>query len=140
MRAVIHALGIALGLSAMAAAACGYCVEDKIAAVYDHDVVTRALGRKHYVAFFAINGTLTPGDGARRAIEVIVESARGVDKGSAKLSTDSASLALAFDPQRTSLSAVQKAIEQKLVNKNLSLQPLRIIEQHGQMKVIDENR
>jgi hypothetical protein len=140
VRAVFHAIGLALGFNVTIAGACGYCMEDRIAAVYDHAVVIQALDRGHHVAFFAIAGTLAPGDGTRRAIETAVESVNGVDNGSAKVSVESASLAVAFNPQRTTLTAVRTAINQKLAARHLSLQPLRAIEQRGQMKEVDQIR
>src|SRR3982750_1452609 len=60
MRAAVFSLLLAAG----PAAACGYCVEDKIAATYDHAVVTQAFARKHQVAFFHVDGTAS-----RRALE-----------------------------------------------------------------------
>ncbi|MBI3547347.1 MAG: hypothetical protein HY081_12265 [Gammaproteobacteria bacterium] len=126
-----------LSLHVTGVAACGYCVEDKIAAVYDFAIVTQALDRQHHVAFFAIAGNLAPSDGARRALEIVAESATGVDKGSVKVSIESATLALAFDPKRWALTDVQQALAQKLAAKKLALQPLRIIDQSRQMKVID---
>ena len=45
VRGVLGAAGILLVLQGTAGA-CGICVEDKIAAVYDHAIVTQALGRK----------------------------------------------------------------------------------------------
>jgi len=137
VRAVFHAIGLVFGLNVTMAGACGYCMEDRIAAVYDHSVVTQALDRRHHVAFFAIAGTFAPVDGTQRAIETIAESVNGVDKGSAKVSVESSSLAVAFDPQRTTLTLVRTAINQKLSEKKLSLQPLRAIEQRGQMRVVD---
>ena len=47
MRAAFLVLAIAWG----SAQACGYCVEDKIAAVYDHASISRARAAKHQVAF-----------------------------------------------------------------------------------------
>ena len=61
--AVLTALLAVVG----AAEACGVCVEDKMAAVYDHTVVTRALNQKHYVAFFHVDGNLVAGEAERWA-------------------------------------------------------------------------
>ena len=135
VRAILGAAGLLLALQGPAAA-CGYCVEDKMATVYDHAIVTQALGRKHHVAFFAIDGALTPGDGARRAIEALAESAHGVHKGSARVSVESASLSVAFDPQRVPFVVLHKALEQKLAAKKLSLMPLRVMDQPAKMKTV----
>ncbi len=130
---MLHTALIAL-LSAVAtgALACGYCVEDKMAAVYDHAAVTRALGQKHHVAFFHIDGLLVPGDATKRTVEAIAESSPGADKGSARVSVESASLAIAFDPRLTPLAALQKDIERRLATKKLSLMLLQVMDRPAQ--------
>lgn len=134
------AAALLLALHGTAALACGHCVEDKIAAVYDHAVITHALGRQHHVAFFAIDGPLAPGDGARRKLETLAESAVSVDKGSARVSTESAALAVAFDPQRTPFAAVQQALERKFSMRKLTLQPLRIMVRPARMRAVDSDK
>ena len=111
-----------------AALACGYCVEDKIASVYDHALVTQSLAQKHHVAFFHVDGPLAPGEGSRRLLEAAAASAPGVDKGSARVSVASASLAVAFDPQRAPLATLQKEIERRLAAKKLSLMLLQVMD------------
>lgn len=128
--------GLLLALQAPAAMACGHCVEDKIAAVYDHASVTRAVGSSHQVAFFHIDGALTPGGATRRRLEAIAESVEGVDRGSVRISLESASLAVAFDPRHTSLAAVHKALEKKLAAKRLSLVLMRVMDRPAELKTV----
>jgi hypothetical protein len=111
-----------------AALACGACVEDKMAAVYDHAVVTRALGQKHHVAFFHVEGRLVPGGATKRALESIAESTPGVDKGSARASLELVTLSVAFDPQRSTIVGLQKDIERRLASKKLSLMLLQVMD------------
>ena len=117
-------LGLLLAAAASTGIACGVCVEDKIAAVYDHAVIGRALEAKQVVVFFAIDGKLIPGN--RRAIDAIARSAPGVDPASVRVSIDLASLALAFDARRTSLAAVQNALDRKLSPMGLSLLAMQV--------------
>jgi hypothetical protein len=84
------------------AAACGYCVEDKIAATYDHAVVTRALE-----------------DAA---------SMPGVDKASVRISPDLLTLSLAFDPRHVLLAAIVERLDRRLSTRQLSVLLLRIME------------
>lgn len=119
---------LVLACSAPAALACGYCVEDKMAAAYDHAVVKRALAQKHHVAFFHIEGTLAPGDGTKRALEALADSVTGVDKGSARVSVESAAIALAFDPLRSPVAALQIALERKLASRKVSLMLLQVMD------------
>jgi len=131
-RAAIAVLGLAIALPALA---CGYCVEDKIAAVYDHAVVAQALGRKHHVAFFAIDGAVAPADGARAA-RAAAESAYGVDRGSARVSAEAASLSVAFDPLRVPFAALEKQLQSKLAPRGLSLLILRVMERPAELKSV----
>lgn len=100
------------------ALACGYCVEDKIAAVYDHAAVTRAAAQKHTVVYFAIDGAI--GDSAS-FLKSTVERMKGVEKGSARVSVEAAALALTFDPRRTPLPALQSGLEKALKPRGLGL-------------------
>lgn len=129
-------LATALAARAAAAFACGYCLEDKIASVYDHALVVRSVGRGHPVAFYHLEGTLEPGEAARRAIVAAAESVPGIDKGSVRFAPDTLTLAFAFDPRRSSLAAAQNALDRKLAARRLSLFPMRVIERPAELKEI----
>lgn len=118
----------ALLLAADAALACGVCVEDKMAAVYDHAVIGKALDRKHHVAFFHVDGNLPAGAATRQALERAAESSPAADRGSVRVSVESAALAVAFDPRRTPVVALQKDIERRLAAKNASLMLMQVLE------------
>ncbi len=125
----VHAALLAALLACVSTSfACGYCVEDKMASVYDHAVVTRALGQQHHIAFFHVDGRLAMGDAGKRALIQVVESAPGADRGSARVSVESASLSVAFDPKRTPVVALQKDIERKLAGKGLTLMLLQVMD------------
>jgi len=121
---------------APSALACGYCIEDKIAAVYDHAVATRAISQKHQVVFFAVEGSIPPGEGSRRALEAIVESVAGVDKGSARVSVESASLSAAFDPARMPFAGMEHSLSRKLAAKGLSVGILRVMDSPAELKAV----
>jgi hypothetical protein len=133
-RAALAAAGLLLAFQAPLVVACGYCVEDKIAAVYDHAAVIRAMASRHQVAFFHIDGPLTPGDAGRRALAASVDSVARVDRGSARVSLDSAALAVSFDPRRASLGVLQRSIESKLRPQKLSLVLLRVMDRPAELK------
>ena len=137
MRAVPGVTGLALALHATTAVAtCGICAQDRIAAVYDHGSIVQALDRKHYVAFFAIDGTLAPR--ARHVIEVLAESTFAVDKGSARVSVKAAALSLAFDPQRVAFAAVQRILDRKLAAIRLSQLPMRIMDELSKLNRVGQ--
>lgn len=123
LRAALIAI---LACSADAAIACGVCVEDKMAAVYDHAVVTRALGQKHHIAFFHIDGPLVAGNATRQTLVKAAEAA--ADRDSARVSVESASLAVAFDPRRTSVARLQKELDRRLAGIKLSLVLMQVLE------------
>jgi hypothetical protein len=125
MRAIVAAALFAYSLQVLA---CGYCVEDKMAAVYDHAIVTRALAQKHQVAFFHIEGELAPWPATKRALEGLANDLPGADRGSARVSPESAALSVAFNPQRVSAAALQAALERKLAAGRKTLMLLQVMD------------
>lgn len=97
---------------------CGYCVEDKIAAVYDHAAVTQARAQKRTTVYFAIDGTIRD---SASTLKAMAERTRGVEKGSARVSLEAHALAVTFDPRRTALAALQSALEKTLGPRGLEL-------------------
>ena len=111
-----------------AAQACGVCVEDKMAAVYDHAVVGAALAREHHVAFFHVDGPLVAGEPNRKALLKAAQASPAADRDSVRVSMESASLAVAFDPRRTPLVALQKDLERRVGPMKLSLMLMQVLE------------
>ena len=108
------------------AIACGVCVEDKIAAVYDHAAVQQAVAAKRTVVFFHIDGKLVVNERSKRAISDIARSTPGVDASSVRVSCELASMALAFDGRRTNLVKVQASLEKRLSSQGLSLLAMQV--------------
>ncbi len=133
MRALV--LSILLGASS-AAPACGYCVEDKVASVYDHALIGKALARRHHVVFFHIEGTVPQGDKGKKLLEGYAYSVPAVERGSVRVSPETLTLAVAFDPARTSLADVQARMEKKLASRGLALMALRIIDAPADLKLV----
>jgi hypothetical protein len=125
-----------LSAAASTAYACGVCVEDKVAAVYDHAAVTRALEAKSTVVFFAIEGAIPSGAAALRKIAALAASAPGVDQDSVRISREAASLAVAFDPRRGNLAAVLEVLDQRLAPMRLSLLAMRVMESPGDLAAL----
>jgi hypothetical protein len=119
-------LAVLLAASAAAAQACGYCVEDTVAAVYDYGLHQRTLALKHEIVFFAWDGPVNRDDAARRNITQAVESVPGVDRGSVRVSMEPAALALAFDPRKSSAAAIQTALTQRLGQLKLGIRHLQL--------------
>src|SRR4051794_41561777 len=90
------ALALAAAFAAVPAAACGLCVEDRVAAVYDQAVVDRAASHGQRVAFFAVEGEAATVTHVRAVIAKALE--RAAIAGTARVSLESATAAIAFDP------------------------------------------
>jgi hypothetical protein len=128
----IALLTAALLLPAAQAAACGYCVEDKIAATYDHAVITTALSRGHQVVFFHVEGAPLE----RQALERAVSTVRGVDAGSVRISPDALTVSLAFDPRRLPMAQLQARLDRGLAARKASLLPLRVMDRPADLKTV----
>ena len=102
-----------LALAAPAALACGVCIEDKVAAAYDHAVVTRAVDRGWVVVFAEVKGA---GDAAAAARRL-----GGVDASSVRVSQQPGSLSFALDPRRRSPREALAAIERAAAPLRLEL-------------------
>ncbi len=126
-------LATALTLCALPGWTCGFCVEDKVAAVYDHAVVTAAIARRHQVAFFGIEGRLAGNAAEARGLERIAAGVHGVDDGSARVNTESASLSVAFDPASVSYAVLHRYLQRRFSPRGLVLLPLRIMEKSAEL-------
>jgi len=116
------------------ATACGVCAEDKIAAVYDHAAISRALDAGRTVAFFGFDGA--PPQATRAKIEKSAASIAGVDPAAVRASLAPGALAVAFDPKRVRLSDVQRALEARLAPLGLSLYPLHLMDRPGDLTAV----
>jgi hypothetical protein len=73
--------------------ACGACVEDKVAATYDHTVIKTAIAKHQQVVFVSIDGPVPPAEMGKR-ITAAASKVRGVQAGT--LRTSIAPLAFSF--------------------------------------------
>jgi hypothetical protein len=106
--------------------ACGVCVEDKIAATYDHAVVTRAGAQRHLVVFGEIIGVVN----MKALTEKIAPAAarvRGIDRGTVRTSAAPPAFSFALDPAaRTPESAVAD-LQRQLRTRGATLNVLRVV-------------
>jgi hypothetical protein len=109
------------------AAACGICIDDKIASCYDHAVVTSAKAKGHAVAFFAIKGDIVRSRETRAAVLAAIASVPGVERATGRVSLENAALSFAFDPARTTPEAARQELERRLGVKRIGVAHLRTI-------------
>jgi hypothetical protein len=120
MKAVLALVFTAGMLAASLARGCEVCVEDRMAATYDHEVFTRALNRGHQVVFTDITSrALTRTEW--HLLAWTVQSVRGVMKGSVRISKSPMALSFEIDPKATAAAA---AITE--INRRMGKQPIRV--------------
>ena len=99
------------------ALACGVCIEDKVAATYDHALVQRALAQHRIVVFAEPRSAV---DAARlKAMAAAAARAPGVDASTVKTSAAPQSVSFVLDPSRANAKATVE---------NLRLNLLKVID------------
>lgn len=94
-----------------AALACGACVEDKVAATYDHAVISQAKAKHQQVLFVALDGP-----NAERAAQRITAAAakvRGVETKTLRMSASPAAFSIAAarsEPPERAVAAFRDAL------------------------------
>ena len=126
---VAYILASLLLLTTSSVIACGHCIEDKVAAVYDHVIVAKAVREKHVVAFFGIEGPLVVNTVSKQEIQKIMGSIPGVDPNTSRISLETGSISIAFNPTLLSYPTLLDDLDKKLKPKKLSVFPLKVISQ-----------
>ena len=119
-------MSVALALITAPAFACGYCVEDKVAAAYDHSVVARALGQHHEVLFLSLEFARPVTADAATSIRNSAEGIVGVDRGTVRVAVESGALSLAYDPRRAAVGDILKKLDRDLARLGMSFALLRV--------------
>ena len=125
-RAGMAAAALVLATLAAPAFGCGFCIEDKVAAVYDHAAVEGALQRHRHVAFLALEGPVPDAAAARREIGKALATAAGVEAKSLRLSIESSSMSVTYDPKRITPDDLVAALNRGLRASNLSVTILQV--------------
>ena len=95
----------ALGAVAPPSAACGVCVEDKVAATYDHAVIERAAANRQQVVFVAVDGPVDDGALGRKITKANV---KGVIAGTVRVSAAPAAFSFVLDAREDPARAVAR--------------------------------
>jgi hypothetical protein len=103
--------------------ACGHCVEDRVAMVYDHGVVAAARDGNRRMAFYGIEGASARLAQAPGAVARALAPVRGVDAKSLRISLDALALSFSHDP-RTTAAQLSAALDPALAPLGLRAVPL----------------
>ena len=99
--------------------ACGHCKEDKIAATYDHAVISAARRNGQTVVFVELRGAIEPTSRLGSWIRQQAEATAGVLRGTVRVSLEPAAFSFACD--RQAVSSALRTIGQKLARRGLGL-------------------
>ena len=97
------AVALTLTLSPTAGWACGVCIEDKVAATYDHAVVKRATANHQQVVFVAVEGPVVANAIRARIVRTKVS---GVVPGSLRTSSEPPAFSFVLDGNEQPARAV----------------------------------
>ena len=114
---------IAVAVPAVALA-CGACIEDRIAATYDHATVTAAAASGHQVVFGAIEGAVDPRRAGQR-IRALAPKIHGVHGKTLHVSVDPAAFSFALDRRATPQSVIDE-LERRVGIAGLRLTVIRV--------------
>ena len=127
MRSLVALAGLAL--SAMLPAqslACGVCVEDKVAATYDHAVVMRAGALHHLVVFGEIGGAVDI-KAVTASIPAATKRVQGIDRGTVRTSASPPAFSFALDPAAQAPDAAVAELQKRLRTQGVKLSVLRVM-------------
>jgi len=123
----LFALALALPCPALA---CGICVEDQVAATYDHAVVARAEASGHRVLYAAVHGRNAGAPRSDATLRRAIASVAGADRNSIRLSALPPAASFAWNPRRSGAGAMLRAINDRLAGTGLTLVALRTFGDH----------
>ena len=105
--------------------ACGACVEDKVAATYDHAVVTKAAAEGHVVVFGEIGGPVDMNALTRR-IATAAARVRGIDRGTVRVAASPPAFSFALDPAVRAPESAVAELRKQLHTPGATLTVLRV--------------
>jgi reverse gyrase len=125
MRVRILIAAVATMTAPTAAHACGACVEDKVAATYDHVVIHAAIAKHRQVVFVAVDGDV---DGKKIGAQIAAAApkVRGVVVGTLRTSVAPPAFSFALDAAQTPETAVA-AFRKAIADSGVRLTMVRIM-------------
>ena len=128
-RLVLTLAGALLAVQSSVVFACGFCIEDKVAAAYDHAVIKQAVERGHEVVFVEIAGAEPLKPAQWRFLIKTVDNAVGVERGSVRTSVAPQVLSFELNASRSASAAVLKQINEGLRKQQMRVDLVKILNQ-----------
>lgn len=120
----------ALFIASGTALACGVCIEDKVAAVYDHGVVQQAAKDGRLVVFCELSGPFEASALAARTKRA-AQALPGVDRDSVRTSNDLPAISFVIDPRQQTPNAVVAALRRELAGDSIVPKLIRVMPSAG---------
>ena len=120
-------LACAMACLTPVAMACGHCMEDRVASVYDHALVEHSKKSKQLMMYLVWDGPVDRTAATRQWLLKALGGVPGVTAKSVRVSLDPPTMALAYDPVHTSSADLEKAIQGKLSAKGLTASALPML-------------
>lgn len=122
----------ALALAAADALACGHCVEDRVAAVYDYGMEQEARGAGRGIAYLGVNGRQAQTPRAANLVREALQHRPEIAAGTVRTSVTPAAAAFAWGGEAQALPAIIDALNGELGPAGLHLELLRVWDaKHG---------
>ncbi len=106
------------------AIACGHCLEDRVASVYDHALVERSKQHKQTLMYLVWDGPVDRTAATRLWLLKAISAVQGVVGQSVRVSMEPPTIALAYDPLHTRATDLEKALQAKLAAKGMTASAL----------------
>jgi hypothetical protein len=113
-----------------ASLACGVCVEDKVAATYDHAVVMKAGALRHLVVFGEIDGAVDM-NLVTAGLPTAAKRVQGIDRGTLRTSASPPAFSFALDPAAQAPVAAVADLQRRLRMQGVKLSVLRVMSSDG---------
>ena len=104
------AAGLAVLSFAGSAWACGHCLEDRIASVYDHALVERSHRQGRTIMYLRWDGPVVRDAAMARAMAAAAAGVAGVKALDVRVALEPPTLAVPYDPRRMTAEALEQAL------------------------------
>ena len=99
--------------------ACGYCLQDRIASVYDHVLVAKTKQLNQKMLYLVWDGPAARDETTKRHLIAIASRIQGVTKGSVRVALEPPTIGLAYQPSIISRERIETLLLQQLRSMNI---------------------
>jgi hypothetical protein len=94
--------------------ACGHCLQDRIASVYDHVLVAKTKQLNQKMLYLVWDGPAARDETTKRHLIAIASRIQGVTKGSVRVALEPPTIGLAYQPSIISRERIETLLSQEL--------------------------